>query len=618
MNAQESNNNSPAIEPINGLSLFSHATTQPPASILQTYLVFVVILNFSLLFLKGYSQDLGYWQDWVSQLSNNGYDGFNGNYPPVYIHWLYLVGKFYNLTAIPLEHNDLLKFLTQIPVTICHCLLTIVIFRQLQTTKAKPALLQAVMVLTVFNPAILVNGPIWGQVDLVPAVMVYCSLVAASSWRYAHLAIPLFTLALLTKFQTIAFAPVFGFLFFNKIRQHLLGILIAVALGVLIFLPSIIAGHFWQSFRQAYIDTLGQYPMTTFNAANLWILLTGNTVPDNIILFGVPQDSIWARIFMAKYFGMLLFSIVSLLIFIHGVYFLIKNKLYVGSNQLLSYSLFAATICALAFFTLLPAMHERYLFPATVMALGYCATARQKIFYPALISIACALNMLIILEINGSNIWLGLSWLTVGILIIALTDQLTNHQLFTNLQHTLKYSYRIPFLGLWFFVVATGLMMTYLYDRYHIHQIELTEKQVLLTNLPLVYARQDHGTMAINRSFDGNKLSVANRRYAQGIGTHANSDIQYQLPDNAEIFSFMVALDDEVGTADVQFSVWGDGKLLWQSNPIYGYERNIPTQKIDIRGVRMLNLKVTPLKDDKWDHANWVNTVIHLKEADTE
>ncbi len=80
----------------------------------------------------------------------------------------------------------------------------------------------------------------------------------------------------------------------------------------------------------------------------------------------------------------------------------------------------------------------------------------------------------------------------------------------------------------------------------------------------------------------------------------------------------MVALDDEVGTADVQFSVWGDGKLLWQSNPIYGYERNIPTQKIDIRGVRMVNLKVTPLKDDKWDPANWVNTVIHLKEADTE
>ncbi|OZY84738.1 hypothetical protein CBP51_16350 [Cellvibrio mixtus] len=601
-----------AIEPLTGFSAFSNTTPYTSARLLQSYLMLVIILNFSLLFLKGYSQDLGYWQDWVRQLSTSGYDGFNGNYPPVYIHWLYLVGKFYSLTAIPLEHNDLLKFLTQIPVTLFHCILTFIVFRQLQTARAKPSLLQAVMVLTVFNPAILVNGPIWGQIDLIPAVMVYGSLLAANSWRYTYLAIPLFALALLTKFQTIAFAPIFGFLFFNKTRQHIIGILLAVLLGIVIFMPSIIAGHFWQSFRQAYIDTLGQYPMTTFNAANLWILLTGNTAPDNIVLFGVAQDSALARIFMAKHFGMMLFAITSLGIFIHGICFLIKNNTYINSNQLLSYSLFAATICALAFFTLLPAMHERYLFPATVIALGYCAIARQKVIYPVLISIICALNMLIILEINGSDIWYGLSWLTVGILIVALLDHLTNHKVLTISRVILKRVGHVPFASFWFFMLASTTMMFYFYDRYHIHQIELSEKQILLTDLPLIYARQDHGKMAVNRSFDGNRLSVANRRYAQGIGTHASSDIQYQLPDNAETFSFMAALDDEVGTADVQFSVWGDGKLLWQSAIIYGYERHIPTYKLDIRGVKMLNLKVASLKDERWDHANWINTVITL------
>lgn len=601
-----------AIEPLTGFSAFSNTTPYTSARLLQSYLMLVIILNFSLLFLKGYSQDLGYWQDWVRQLSTSGYDGFNGNYPPVYIHWLYLVGKFYSLTAIPLEHNDLLKFLTQIPVTLFHCILTFIVFRQLQTARAKPSLLQAVMVLTVFNPAILVNGPIWGQIDLIPAVMVYGSLLAANSWRHTYLAIPLFTLALLTKFQTIAFAPVFGFLFFNKPREHLIGILLGILLSIVIFMPSIIAGHFWQSFRQAYIDTLGQYPMTTFNAANLWILLTGNTAPDNIVLFGVAQDSALAHIFMAKHFGMILFAITSIAIFIHGICFLIKNNIYINSNQLLSYSLFAATICALAFFALLPAMHERYLFPATVMALGYCAIARQKVIYPALISIVCALNMLIILEINGSDIWYGLSWLTVGILIVALLDHLTNHKILTISGVILKRVGHVRFTSFWFFMLASTTMMFYFYDRYHIHQIELSEKQILLTDLPLIYARQDHGKMAVNRSFDGNRLSVANRRYAQGIGTHASSDIQYQLPDNAETFSFMVALDDEVGTADVQFSVWGDGKLLWQSAIIYGYERHIPTHKLNIQGVKILNLKVAPLKDDKWDHANWVNTVIDL------
>jgi hypothetical protein len=108
-------------------------------------------------------------------------------------------------------------------------------------------------------------------------------------------------------------------------------------------------------------------------------------------------------------------------------------------------------------------------------------------------------------------------------------------------------------------------------------------------------------------------LSLSNRRYAQGIGTHAASDIQYELPENAATFSFMAALDDEVGTADVQFSIWGDGRLLWESTPIMGYERDIPTHTVNVIGVRKLTLKIAPLKDDKWDHADWVNTVVTLQ-----
>jgi hypothetical protein len=610
MNHSTAPHNQSVAKPLEYLPSFFHMTQQPGVNVLHGYLILVVILNFSLLFLKGYTQDLGYWQDWVRQLSSRGYDGFNGNYPPVYIHWLYLVGKFYSLSAIPLEANSLLKFLTQLPVTAFHVIFTLIIFRQLQNAKARPLVVQAVMALTVFNPAILVNGPIWGQVDLIPAVMVYGSLIAASSWRYAYLAIPLFALALLTKFQTIAFAPVFGFLFFNKIRQHLLGILIALLLGALIFLPSIIAGHFWQSFRQAYIDTLGQYPMTTFNAANLWIILTGNTVPDSIILFGIDPDSVWSKVFMAKHFGMLLFSLTSLMVFAHGIRFLVKNRGFVGSQQLLSYSLFAATLCALAFFALLPAMHERYLFPAIVMALGYCAIARQKIIYPLLLSASCALNMLLILEINGSNIWYGLSWVIVGLLAIAVVDHLSNQQLFIHAQRLLKRAFFIPMISLWFFITASAGMLLYLSDRYQIHQLSLLEHQILLTDLPLVYAHQTHGKMAVNRSFDGKTLSIANRRYAQGIGTHSRSDIQYQLPDDADTFSFKVGLDDEVGTAEVQFSVWGDDQLLWQSAPLYGYERSAPTHSLNVRGVKKLTLKVDPLKEDKWDHADWINPVI--------
>jgi Gpi18-like mannosyltransferase len=578
--------------------------------LMHAYIALALIANMELLFFKGYSADLGYWQDWVRQLSTTGYDGFDGNYPPLYIHWLYLVGQFYNISGIPLEHNHFLKFLTQIPVAVFHGLLVGIIFHQLKQFNTSRHTTHAALLLTALNPAILINGPIWGQVDLIPATILFGSLLLATGERYVYLSVPLFTLALLTKFQMIAFAPIFGFLFFRNPAKHLIGILISVCVGVLIFLPAIIADHFWSSFRQAYIDTLGQYPLTTFNAANLWILLTDNTIPDSVILFGVDPDSALSKIFTAKYFGMILFSLTALFIFLQGINLLIRNKYQQNQQELRAHSLFAATICALAFFTLLPAMHERYLFPAVVMALGYFVFQPKRLIYPAGISLFCSLNMLIILEINGSDIWRGLAWLTLLLLIVGLLELGVGKKFSELLRRVALTVYKIPALSIWVLVIGMTSLTLFFTERFKIHHIELAENERFLTEFPMEYARQDHGTVKINRSYDNNHLSLNNRRYGQGIGSHANSDIRFRLPEGAAEFSFIAGIDDEVGTADAQFSVWGDDKLLWESPPYLGYERHSKVQKVDVRGVKKLNLKVSALKEDKWDHVDWVNTVI--------
>lgn len=577
---------------------------------LNAYLIGVVLINFALLFLKGYSADLGYWQDWIRQLSTAGYDNFNGNYPPVYIHWLYLMGKLYVGLGIPLEPNNFLKFLTQTPVVISHCLLTIMVFSLLVRFRARRDYFHIIMVLTAFNPTILVNGPIWGQVDLVPATMMVAALLLSFHTRFCYLAIPIFGLALLTKFQMIAFAPVFGFLFFRAPLKNLLGIAIAAALGALIFLPSLLSGHFVQAFRQAYIDTLGQYPLTTFNAANMWILLTGNTAPDSQVLFDIQTGSALDKLFIAKYFGMLLFVVTALLVFIQGTYRHITRSPFDTVQVQLSQAFFAAMLCALAFFTVLPAMHERYLFPAAVMALAYAATAQKKLLYPIIISAICALNMLIILDINGSNIWLGLSWLMVGIFAFCLLESILGEGLFTRLKNLSLLIGKIPAVALPVFILAYAFMFHFFYDRYQIHKPTLGDHQILLTDLTQVYARQDHSTLQKNLSFSGTTLSIGNRRYAQGLGTHSNSDIQYQLPEGATEFSFMVGIDDAVGSSELQFSVWGDDRQLWQSKIYYGNEPTAKVYKVDVRGVKLLNLKVAALTNDQWDHADWVNTFI--------
>lgn len=577
--------------------------------VLNLYLVAVILVNLSLLFIKGHGGDLGYWQDWIKQLSTAGYNNFNGNYPPVYIHWLYVVGKLYLAMGIPLDSDNFLKFLTQIPVLLSHCALTILIFSLLIRFKAERNFFHGLMLLTVFNPAALVNGPMWGQVDLVPATFAAFAIYLSFSARHCYLAIPIFGLSLLTKFQMIAFAPVFGFLFFRAPLKNILGIVLAIGLGALIFLPSILAGHFVQAFRLAYIDTLGQYPMTTFNAANLWILLTGNTSPDGQVLFNIQEGTILTKIFTAKYFGMLLFVIIALLVALQGMYRVIKKTRYSSIQTPLAQALFAAMVCAVAFFTLLPAMHERYLFPAVVMSLAYAAVAQKKLIYPIVISFLSGINMLIILGVNGTDIWQGLSWIMVSVLALCLLETLFGEGLFEKLKSFFRLIYKIPALSFFVLIVSLGLVFYGFYQRSQLLNSVLSDNQIFLTHLTRNYATQDHGSAKLDRSHDGNTLSVGNTRYAQGIGTHANSDIQYQLPADAEEFSFIVGLDDESTSADVQFSVWGDGRLLWQSSIITGNEQPI-FNVVDVRGISTLNLKVSAVSSDKSDHADWINTII--------
>lgn len=586
----------------------SEFAMKPERSPLPSYLAAVLLLNLFCLFFNGHGGDLGYWQNWVQQLSGQGYAHFNGDYPPLYIHWLYLVGQYYALSAHAIEVNDLLKYLSQIPVVLAHCMLTVIVVKLCQHRACSPSFSKAVIWLTIVNPAILINGPMWGQIDLLPSTILLAAILIAFKPRFCHFTLPLFALALLTKFQMIAFAPVIGFLTLRHIKQHLLGALLAAGVFILAFAPFIYVGEFASAFRHAYVNTLGQYPMTTFNAANLWILLTGNTAPDHLQLFNVGDYAALRWFATAKYFGMLFFSVIALAVFIRGIYLQRKSH---NDAELREHTLLAALVCAVAFFAVLPAMHERYLFPAVVIALAYCALAGKKLFYPLFISLICSINMLLILTISGSDIWTGLSVATVAISLYILLDSFASPWLArATHQVRLIINTRLFLLMLW--ITANALTLFYLQQRYQVHAIKLNDKQQLLSTLDRVYARQDFGSLQIDRSFDGNPLSIGKRRFAHGLGTHADSDIQFALPAGAALFDFSVGLDDESNNADIRFSVWGDGKKLWESATLYGFEDSTPYQ-VDIRGVKLLNLKVESLSSKNSDHADWINPVITLQ-----
>ncbi len=66
-----------------------------------------------------------------------------------------------------------------------------------------------------------------------------------------------------------------------------------------------------------------------------------------------------------------------------------------------------------------------------------------------------------------------------------------------------------------------------------------------LTSIKWLRATAGWGSASLNKSVEGNKLIVDNIEYANGIGTHANSIIEYNIPEGYETFTSIAGLDNE-------------------------------------------------------------------------
>lgn len=582
-------------------------------SYLQIYLCTAIFANLGLLFWDGNGGDIGFWEDWIKQLSTKGYKDFNGNYPPIYIHWLYVLGQIYNYLELPVENNIFLKFLTQIPIMILHLVLIMTVYKLLKNYSSNTSHFHLAMTLTALNPAIFFNGSIWGQVDILPVVPVILAILSSTYARYRLLTFPLYTIAILTKFQMIAFAPVMGIIFFRHYKIHLLGFIASFLVIFLAFLPSTIAGSFIQAFKLAYIDVLHQYGATTMGAANIWILLTGNAAPDHLLLFGVSPESPLAGIFKAKSFGIICFFLVCLCVFIQGMGKLVSFQLSPKNPSNTAQLFFYGMICTAAFFTLLPAMHERYLLPAVIVSLAYYAVHPKGMIYPLVFTFISAFNLGMCLGLKTSSVWPAISWIMFAAFCYALLDLMLGKYWLRSMEKIFVFVTHLKYLTLLVLLLSLSYMGNRLYNETRLHKPELADNQIFLTQLPIDFSHQDYGHLNINKSVNGNKLQTNNRRYAVGLGSHANSTIEYQLPPDAIQLNILAGLDDEVESASAQFYIWGDNRLLWESKIHYGAEAP-EAAEVNLTGISRLRLQIVGVNGIGGDHANWLSPVLTLRE----
>lgn len=134
-----------------------------------------------------------------------------------------------------------------------------------------------------------------------------------------------------------------------------------------------------------------------------------------------------------------------------------------------------------------------------------------------------------------------------------------------------------------------------------------------LTELEPLTAEQSFGTLEINRSVEDKPLTVAGKLYAHGLGTHAHSELIYELGGRFDRFESWGGVDDEMtsyGKSSVVFKVFGDDRKLFESGIL---SNGSPPCHIvvSVVGCQELRLVVTDAGDGiNGDHADWLEPML--------
>ncbi len=305
------------------------------------YLLAILVLGFFLrvfLYKTGtFFIDVNSFIAWSNTLAQEGLKNFYSNvwsdYLPGYLYVLWFLGKIRSFVTI-----DQL-FLFKLPAILSDLATGYLIYLIVKKIRDQKAGLIA-SAFYIFNPALIFNSTLWGQVDSLTALFYLLSIyLVGINPLVSSLAL---SLGAAFKPQVALAAPVVLMLMLKnhwQSKKIISYVLLSAAVFLLIFLPFNLPDKnpFLFVFEKIGV-TLNQYPFGSVNAFNFWGLW-GFWKPDGTGLFS------------PKTLGLIFFGLISLFATI---------KLWKMKNS--EYLL--AAILASANFLFFTRMHERHLLPA--------------------------------------------------------------------------------------------------------------------------------------------------------------------------------------------------------------------------------------------------------------
>lgn len=303
---------------------------------------------------EGFGTDLACFAAWAERMYSLGPSGFYSpevftDYPPGYMYVLWLIGWLRSALRLP-YYSGAHLILLKLPAILCDLAAGGLLYREAERRFSRRGTL-LLCGAYLFNPVILLNSAVWGQVDSVFTLALLLMCLALVRGRLFP-ACAAFCAGVLLKPQMLVFSPVLlaGFadqifpedFSLRRLGKALAGALLSLAGLVFLCLP-FGAGNVWRQ----YFSTVGSYPYAAVNACNLWGLFGLNWVSQESTFLGVPYR-------------------------LYGYFFILAAVAAVFAVSLRRRRLrekypFLAAMLILTVFAFSVRMHERYLYPGLIL-----------------------------------------------------------------------------------------------------------------------------------------------------------------------------------------------------------------------------------------------------------
>jgi dolichyl-phosphate-mannose-protein mannosyltransferase len=314
---------------------------------------------------QGYVNDMNTFIAWGQRLVDLGpgnfyEEGYFADYPPGYLYILYFLSLIRGVFGF-VHGSAAESLLFKLPAITCDLVLGYLIYR-VGSKKLGSGLGFGLMLLFLFNPAVLINSAAWGQADSFFLIFLLMSIRGAVDRTFVRSAV-WFALAVLVKPQALIFTPVLMFTFYHRRAWKQLAVGALYGLGLFMMLA---APFFWNNggvggIIELYKNTLSSYPYSSVNAFNLYALTDPLWSSLDLTWLGITYR-VWGFIFIL--------AAVALAAFFS----------FIRDRFNLSKSYFIGMVLIVVVFVLGTKMHERYLFPVLILCLFSFIESRDRRF----------------------------------------------------------------------------------------------------------------------------------------------------------------------------------------------------------------------------------------------